>query len=85
MELEFGYGHGTQTVQVPDANLLDVLRPNPVPSILSETQEIQRALAHPIESPPLREIVQPGEQVVIVSSDITRPVAHRAPDAFYFG
>ena len=74
MELEFGYGHGTQTVQVPDANLLDVLRPNPVPSTLSEIQEIRRALAHPIESPPLREIVQPGEQVVIVSSDITRPV-----------
>jgi len=74
VKLSFGYGHGTQTVQVPDANLLDVLRPNPVPSTLSEAQEIRRALAHPIDSPPLREIVRPGEKIVVVSSDITRPV-----------
>jgi nickel-dependent lactate racemase len=74
VELSFGYGHGTQTVQVPDVNLLDVLRPNPVPSTLSEAQEIRRALTHPIDSPLLREVVRPGEKIVIVSSDITRPV-----------
>ena len=74
MELNFGYGHGTQTVRVPDANLLDVLRPNPAHSTLSEAQEVRRALDNPIDSPPLREVVKPGEKVVVVSSDITRPV-----------
>jgi nickel-dependent lactate racemase len=74
VELNFGYGHGTQTVRVPDANLLDVLRPNPASSTLSEAQEVRRALDNPIDSPPLREIIQPGEKVVVVSSDITRPV-----------
>jgi nickel-dependent lactate racemase len=74
VELSFGYGHGSQTVQVPDANLLEVLRPNPAPGALNEAQELRRALDNPIDSPRLREIVRPGEKVVIVSSDITRPV-----------
>ncbi|BBB47668.1 nickel-dependent malate racemase, LarAH6 family [Pelolinea submarina] len=74
MELSFGYGHGTQMVRVPDANLLDVLRPNPVPSTLSEAQEVRHALDNPIDSLPLREIVRQGEKIVVVSSDITRPV-----------
>ncbi len=33
---------------------------------------VKQALAHPISSPPLAEIVKPGERVVIVTSDITR-------------
>ncbi|MHB1653593.1 MAG: lactate racemase domain-containing protein [Desulfitobacteriaceae bacterium] len=28
----------------------------------------------PIQSPRLRDIVQPGEKIVIITSDITRPV-----------
>ncbi len=35
-------------------------------------EEIRRALTNPIASPPLAEIVSPGERVVIVTSDITR-------------
>ena len=31
------------------------------------------ALAHPIGAPPLRQLVQPGQQVAIVISDMTRP------------
>ena len=36
------------------------------------TDEICRALANPIASPPLEEIVAAGERVAIVTSDITR-------------
>ncbi len=33
---------------------------------------VREALARPIDAPPLREIVRPGEKVVITVSDITR-------------
>ena len=37
-----------------------------------EKQAVEQALAQPIGTPPLREIVQPGERVCIVVNDITR-------------
>ncbi|TKJ32282.1 hypothetical protein CEE39_05835 [bacterium (candidate division B38) B3_B38] len=38
-------------------------------------EEILHALKHPINSPPLKEIVRPGQKVVIAVSDITRSTA----------
>ena len=73
MKLELGFGQGTQTVEVPDQNLLGVLEPNPMPAGLTGTAEVARALAAPIGAPPLRQVVRPGETVAIVTSDITRP------------
>jgi nickel-dependent lactate racemase len=35
-------------------------------------EEISRALANPIGSPPLKKIVSPGEHIAIITSDITR-------------
>ena len=74
MELRFGFGNGVQCVTVPERNLSGVLRPDPVRSKKSGEMEIARALAHPISSLPLRELVRPGERVAIVTSDITRPM-----------
>jgi len=42
------------------------------PELPDPATEIRRALANPFGIPPLPEIVRPGEQVVIVTSDITR-------------
>ena len=74
MMLEFGFGTGVQTVQVPEENLLGVLHANQVPLELTGEAEVRRALEAPIESPRLRELVHPGEKVAIVTSDITRPM-----------
>ena len=74
MMLEFGFGAGVQTVQVPEENLLGVLHANQVPLELTGEAEVRRALEAPIESPRLRELVHPGEKVAIVTSDITRPM-----------
>ena len=74
MMLEFGFGTGVQTVQVPEENLLGVLHANEVPLELTGEAEVRRALEAPIESPRLRELVHPGEKVAIVTSDITRPM-----------
>ena len=74
MKLEFGLGTGVQTVDVPQKNLVDVLRANEVTPPESESAEIKRALSEPIGTPPLGQLVQPGKKVVIVTSDITRPM-----------
>ena len=75
MTLEFGYDKTVQTVSVPEENLLGVLEPNELP-LPEESEEalVREALAHPIGAPALRSIVKAGEKIVIVSSDISRPM-----------
>ena len=73
MKLEFGFGDGIQTVEVPDKNLLGVLTSNDVPRGLMNEEEVVRALENPIGTPRLRDIVKPGEKIAVVTSDVTRP------------
>ena len=74
MRIALGFGTGTQTVEVPDRCVRQVLEPNPVPRGLTGEAEVRRALAEPIGTPRLREIVRPGETIAIITSDITRPM-----------
>ena len=48
MKLEFGFGTGVQTVEVPDRNLIGELHANKVPAGLTGDAEVRRALAAPI-------------------------------------
>lgn len=75
MELTFGYDHTTQTVTVPDGNLLGVLTPGglPVPEA-GEEALVRGAIAHPIGCAGLDAIVHPGEKIAIVTSDVSRPM-----------
>ena len=74
MKLEFGYGSGVETVNIPDANILSVLTANPMTHLQSGQPAVCAALAAPIGTPPLEQIVHPGEKIAIVTSDITRPL-----------
>ena len=74
MKLEFGFGAGVQTAEVPEENLLAVLRASGAPQGLTGEAEVRRALAGPIGCPRLGELVKPGEKVAIVTSDLTRPM-----------
>ena len=74
MRLCFGFGTSTQEVEVPEKNLMGELHANEVPTGLTGEAEVRRALAEPIGSPRLGEIVKPGEKIAIVTSDITRPM-----------
>ncbi|MDE7262954.1 MAG: nickel-dependent lactate racemase [Oscillospiraceae bacterium] len=74
MKLSFGFGTGTQEVEVPEKNLTGVLRANEAELGLTGEAEVRRALEEPIGSPRLREIVKPGEKTAIITSDITRPM-----------
>ncbi len=74
MEIPFKIGRNTHTIKVEDSCLLGVLQANPVPAGLTGVAAVLEALAHPIGSPRLRELVRPGEKIAVITSDITRPM-----------
>ncbi|MBQ8305894.1 MAG: nickel-dependent lactate racemase [Blautia sp.] len=74
MKIEVGFGNTVQTAELPDENLQQVLLPNQVSYERMGAEEVAYALKHPIGSPALCEIVKPGEKIVIITSDITRPM-----------
>ena len=74
MEIKLNFGKGSETVDIPDQNIIGVLTPNEVAAQLHGAEEVRRALGNPIGTPRLRDIVKSGEKVVIITSDITRPM-----------
>jgi nickel-dependent lactate racemase len=66
------YGCSHLEVDLPEENLLGVLTPRAVQLPPNAPDAIRQALAAPIASPPLRDILRPGERVTIIASDITR-------------
>jgi nickel-dependent lactate racemase len=72
-------GNGYVDVSVPEENLLGIIQKD-VPPSAPEDEVIREALANPIGTPRLRDIVKPGETVCIVISDITR--AYHRPWVF---
>jgi lactate racemase len=69
-------GKGTEKFTIPETQILYEL----VGENLAPPEDLaaayRYALDHPIDSPPLREIVNPGETVAIAVSDITRVWQH---------
>ena len=74
MNFELAFGKGVQTLNIPDGYEVKTLLPNEVEVALTNGEEVIRSLANPIGSGRLRDIVSAGETVVIITSDITRPV-----------
>lgn len=74
MTYEFGFGRGTQIVEIPDGIRVRELTANEGIEFTPEDADVAHSLAHPIGSPRLRDIVRPGEKIAIITSDITRPM-----------
>jgi nickel-dependent lactate racemase len=75
MRVAFGFGNGEQTVNIPDINCLGVLEENEIPPVReSEAEILNRALDFPIDSLCIEDIVKPGEKIVIITSDKSRPM-----------
>ena len=75
MKLELGYGNKYLEFELNENDLLGILKPNVhLMEEINEEEEIRNALENPIGTKKLREIIQPGEKIVIVTSDITRPM-----------
>lgn len=74
MKVQLKYGKGHLELEVPEKHFKGILKPNQVSHPLTGLAEVERALNQPIGSAPLQEMVSPGDKVVIVTSDITRPM-----------
>jgi len=80
-EIQLFYGADMLDFSIPPANLVGIFSPQPVAACPDGPAEIARALAHPLDTPLLSEIVSPGETVVVLVDDHTRttPAAQILP------
>ncbi|MCL2547781.1 MAG: nickel-dependent lactate racemase [Symbiobacteriaceae bacterium] len=74
MRFELPYGAGMTYVDVPTGHQVDLLLPRTQEAVSVPDQEVRRALAEPIGAPRLRECLDPSDKVVIITSDISRPL-----------
>ena len=74
MKVEFGYGKGVQIVDIPDKNLDQILVANEIEHARRGPDAVVYALENPIGSPRLKDLAKPGQKIVIVTSDISRPL-----------
>jgi Lactate racemase N-terminal domain len=66
------YGESLLNTGLDDGHVLFDLQPADTPPVPDVQVEIRRALAQPVGSPPLRGLVSPGKQVVVIGDDGTR-------------
>ncbi|WP_425058225.1 Lactate racemase [Sporomusa carbonis] len=69
---EFGFGDAVIKLALPEEKVIYEIEGRSVPAITDINEAVKAALRNPIDSPPLTEVVKPGDKVVIVVSDITR-------------
>lgn len=72
--IDLKYGKGTVSFEMPEINYLGEIIPNEAKVENPEGDEIIRAIENPIGSERLCNIVNPKDKVVIITSDITRPL-----------
>lgn len=70
MEVHLAYGRHGLAVELPGK--VDVVTSRFVPGLADEVEALTAALRQPIGTRPLAQLVQPGQTVTIVHSDITR-------------
>lgn len=74
MKLSLGFGVESQEVEIADSQIIGILEVNEVELGLIGVEEVKRSLNNPIGTERLKNIVKPGEKIVIITSDITRPL-----------
>lgn len=79
MEIKLPYSKSGMYVNIPDKNMIKVLqsKTHDFKTTLSESEIVKKALENPIESETLEELVKDKKDVVIITSDHTRPVPSR--------
>ncbi len=72
MRTALAYGAETIEVELPDSTVTpDTGIAVPLPRCDDLGAEVRRAIEHPLDSPPLRELVKPGAHVTIAFDDAT--------------
>ncbi|MDE0299794.1 MAG: nickel-dependent lactate racemase [Candidatus Poribacteria bacterium] len=77
MRVGVKYGRGTLDVDVPEENLAGILAIQPSKPIQDSDTSVRKALATPINSLPLAQLVDGQSSACIIISDITRPVPNQ--------
>ncbi len=72
--VELKYGDGELFVVIPDKNLMGILSPQEAKALEDPMGEVWKALECPIGSDNLRNLISSSQRVVILASDISRPV-----------
>lgn len=72
MKVNLAYGKRGLQLELPDKYNIDNIEPKWTESVNDQQLAITEALLNPIGSPPLKEIITPGDKIAIVFSDITR-------------
>ena len=67
----FGFGTGTQSVEIPEDCVRSVIEGRPAPAVDAEEAALA-AMRRPIGSAPLAETVKKGDKVCIICADVTR-------------
>ncbi len=74
MKFQLKYGKGTVSFHMKKQHYLGTIVANQITHELLDEEAVKNAMEHPIGSRKLYNIVRPGERIVIVTSDITRPM-----------
>lgn len=74
MEISLGFGKESARLSIEEKNIIGILEPNHIDIQMTGRDEVKRGLLNPIGTVRLKDIVNPGEKIVIITSDITRPM-----------
>lgn len=70
--LSLGFGYNEVTIGLPEERIINIVEGKQVAPITDVVTAVKTALAHPIGTPPLKDVVQKKDTVAIIASDITR-------------
>ena len=77
MKVSVPYGRGSISAEIPEGLDVHIVDPQCQPLSGADRQRIEKALDAPIGTPRLEEMVRPGDRVLIVVNDHTRPGPNR--------
>ena len=71
-QIRIPYGQSSLEFSLPEQNLVGVYSPKDIHGVADLSQEIARALTHPIGTKPLRELATGAKKVALIADDNTR-------------
>ncbi|QDR82778.1 nickel-dependent lactate racemase [Sporomusa termitida] len=71
-QISLAFGLQELTICLPQKNLIEFIEGRETVPVNDVSLAVREVLNNPIASPSLREVVQPGDKIVIIASDITR-------------
>lgn len=76
LRISLSCGENTEDfcLSLPSGAARNIIQASPVPGLADFGEAVRQALSDPIASPPLKELILPGQKVVIIVNDITRRV-----------